>query len=108
MIIGLRHDVDEVYGLRWGLPKVISLEKYGVRSTFFVCVDVIRSDKDCSVLKRIVGDGWEIGLHLINTIGNSKLPSPRGELELLEKLVGVPVYGVAPCGKTVGFRGDVT
>ena len=108
MIIGLRHDVDEVYGLRWGLPKVISLEeKYGVRSTFFVCVDVIRSDKDCSVLRRIVGDGWEVALHLINTIGDSGLASPRSELELLEKLVGVPVYGVTPCGKTIGFRGDV-
>jgi hypothetical protein len=25
MIVGLRHDVSTVYGLRWGLPKVISL-----------------------------------------------------------------------------------
>jgi hypothetical protein len=109
MIIGLRHDVDEVYGLRWGLPKVISLEeKYDVRSTFFVRVDVVRSDKDCSALKRIVNDGWEVALHLINTIGDSSLPSPEGELGFLKKLVGVPVYGVTPCGKTIGFKGDVT
>lgn len=86
MIIGLRHDVDEVYGLRWGLPKVISLEeKHGVRSTFFVRVDVVRSDKDHSVLRRIVDDGWEVALHLINTVGDSSLPSPRGELELFEE-----------------------
>lgn len=109
MIIGLRHDIDNVYGLRWGLPKVVSLEeKYGVRSTFFVRVDVLRSDKDCNVLRRIVDRGWETGLHLINTINDSRLPSPRGELELLKKLVGVPVYGVTPCGTTIGFKGDVT
>jgi hypothetical protein len=27
MIVGLRHDLDTVYGLRWGLPKIISIEK---------------------------------------------------------------------------------
>ena len=25
-IVGLRHDLDTVYGLRWGLPKIISIE----------------------------------------------------------------------------------
>ena len=109
MIVGLRHDIDNVYGLRWGLPKVVSLEKkYGVRSTFFVRVDVIRSRKDREVLRRIVDEGWEVGLHLINTVGDPKLPSPKGELELLKKLVGAPIYGVTPCGKTIGFKGDVT
>jgi hypothetical protein len=58
MIVGLRHDVDTVYGLRWGLPKIISTEKkYDVRSTFFVRVDVVRSDKDRRVLKRIADEG---------------------------------------------------
>lgn len=48
MIVELRHDVDEAYGLRCGLPKVISLEeKYGVTCTFFV-VSMLY------VLKRIV------------------------------------------------------
>jgi len=109
LIIGLRHDIDTVYGFRWGLPKVVSLEeKYDVRSTFFVRVDVLRSDKDCHVLRRIVDRGWETGLHLINTINDSRLPSPRGELELLRKLIGVPVYGVTPCGTTIGWKGDVT
>jgi len=27
MIVGLRHDLDTVYGLRWGLPKIISIER---------------------------------------------------------------------------------
>lgn len=109
MIVGLRHDIDNVYGLRLGLPKVISLEeKFGVRSTFFVRVDVIRSRKDRDTLKRIVNDGWEVGLHLINTVGNSELIPPKAELELLKKTVGIPIYGVTPCGKTIGFKGDVT
>jgi len=109
LIIGLRHDVDNVYGLRWGLPKVVSIEKkLSVKSTFFVRVDIIRTDKDCKVLRQIVDDGWEVALHLINTTNDLKLPSPRGELELLRKLLGVPIYGVTPCGKTIGFKGEVT
>ena len=108
MIIGLRHDVDNVYGLRRGLPKVVSLEeKYGVRSTFFVRVDVL-SDSDCRVLKQIASRGWEIGLHLINTVNGSELLPPEDELKLLKKLLDVPIYGVTPCGHTIGFKGDVT
>ena len=108
-IVGLRHDLDTVYGLRWGLPKIISIEKkYDVKSTFFVRVDVIRSDKDKRALKRIADEGWEIGLHLINTINDSGLLSPEGELKLLKKLLDVPIYGVTPCGSTIGFKGDVT
>ena len=84
---------------------MISLEeKYGVRSTFFVRVDVIRSDKDCSVLRRIMDEGWEVALHLINTTGDSRLPSPIGELKVLKKLIGAPVHDVTPCGKTIGLR----
>jgi len=109
ILVGLRHDVDTVYGLRWGLPKIIAIEKrYGVKSTFFVRVDVIRSDKDKRALKRIADEGWEIGLHLINTINDTALLSPEGELKLLKKLLDVPIYGVTPCGSTIGFKGDVT
>ena len=108
-IVGLRHDLDTVYGLRWGLPKIISIEQnYAVRSTFFVRIDVIRSDKDKRALKKIADEGWEIGLHLINTINDSRLISPEDELNLLKKLLDVPIYGVTPCGSTIGFKGDVT
>ena len=109
MIVGLRHDLDTVYGLRWGLPKIIAIEKkYYVKSTVFVRVDVIRSDKDKRALKRIADEGWEIGLHLINTISDPRLLSPEDELKLLKKLLDVPIYGVTPCGSTIGFKGDVT
>lgn len=68
MIIGLRHDIDTVIGLRLGLPKIISIEKrYDVRSTFFIRVDIIKSKNDVNLLKKLVKEGWEIGLHLINT-----------------------------------------
>ena len=109
MIIGLRHDVDTVWGLRRGLPKVITIEKkHDVKSTFCIRVDVLRSDKDCAILRQIVGEGWEIALHLINTIDDSRLSSSRNELERLKELLDVPVYGVTPCGTTIGFKGEIT
>jgi hypothetical protein len=108
-IVGLRHDLDTVYGLKWGLPKIISIEKkYDVKSTLFVRVDLLGSDKDKRVLKALADEGWEIGLHLINTVNDSGLLSPQGELKLLRELLGVPIYGVTPCGSTFGFKGDVT
>jgi hypothetical protein len=109
LIIGLRHDIDNTYGLRKGLPKVINLElERGIRSTFFIRIDVIKSEKDIMILRKISEDGWEIGLHLINTTGDPRLPSPEEELKHLRKLLGVPIYGVTPCGKTIGFKGDLT
>ncbi len=109
MIIGLRHDIDTSYGLRQGLPKVISLEeRYDVRSTFFVRVDILHSDRDVEILRRILDSGWEIGLHLINTIGDPKLPPPKSELEVLKNFLGDSIYGVTPCGSTIGFKGDTT
>jgi hypothetical protein len=108
-IVGLRHDLDTVYGLRWGLPRIVAIEKKcGVRSTLFVRVDVVRSDKDKRFLKALAADGWEIGLHLINTVNDSGFLSPEEELKRLKELLDVPIYGVTPCGTTFGFKGDVT
>lgn len=108
MIIGLRHDIDNVYGLRRGLPKIIFLEeRYGVKSTFFIRTDIIRSEKDRRLIRQIEEKGWEIGLHLANTIDTSAMPSPKEELEIMNKL-GFQIHGVTPCGKTIGFKGDVT
>ena len=101
--------MGNVYGLRKGLPKVLSLEeKYGVRSTFFIRVDVVRSKEDRRAIGRIVDNGWEIGLHLINTVNDPEMPPPRSELERLQGLIDTPIHGVTPCGKTIGFRGDAT
>ncbi|MGC8933371.1 MAG: hypothetical protein ACP5LQ_08835 [Candidatus Methanodesulfokora sp.] len=107
MMIGLRHDVDNTYGLRRGLQKIIDVEsKLDIRSTFFVRVDVIKSEKDRNILRKIADDGWEIGLHLINTIGSPDLPSPMEELESLRRIS--EIHGVTPCGKTIGFKGEIT
>ncbi len=107
--VGLRHDVDTVYGLRRGVPKILAIErKYNVRSTFFVRVDVIRSERDSCMLNEIAKKGWEVGLHLINTVDDSRLMTPAEELKLLRKLVSLQIQGVTPCGSTIGFKGDVT
>jgi len=109
LIIGLRHDIDNTYGLRGGLPKVIGLEKrYDVKSTIFVRVDILRSKRDCEFLREISHEGWEIGLHLINTIEDASLTPPREELRILREIIGAEIYGVTPCGKTIGFKGDIT
>jgi len=109
LIVGLRHDIDTVYGLRRGLPKVIRIEeKYHVRSTFFVRIDIVRSEKDRRLLKEITDRDWEIGLHLINTINDSRLATPMDELKRLRRLVSAQIHGVTPCGTTIGFEGDVT
>lgn len=106
-LIGLRHDVDNTYGLRKGLPKIINLEsRLDIRSTLFVRADVIKSEKDIEMLRRITDEGWEIGLHLINTVRSPGLPPPEKELELLRRVS--EIHGVTPCGKTIGFKGEIT
>ncbi|MGD0329223.1 MAG: hypothetical protein ABSB40_02110 [Nitrososphaeria archaeon] len=108
MIIGLRHDVDTVWDLKWGISKVIALErKYKVRSTFFVRTDLLNSEKYCNYLRQIESEGWEVGLHLINTTNDPKLPASTNELNFLKERVA-NINGVTPCGSTIGFRGDAT
>jgi len=109
LIVGLRHDIDTVYGLRRGLGKIVAIEeKHGVRSTFFVRIDVIRTELDCSVLRDLKDRDWEVGLHLINTVNDASFVSPSYELERLKTLVNTEIHGVTPCGSTIGFRGDIT
>jgi len=91
-----------------GCLRLFLLRRDMVLGPPFVRVDVVRSGKDQRVLKRLVNNGWEVGLHLINTVGDSRLPPPMSELELLQSFIGQQVYGVTPCGKTIGFKGEVT
>ncbi|MFB0523767.1 MAG: hypothetical protein ACETV1_08450 [Candidatus Bathyarchaeia archaeon] len=109
LIVGLRNVIDNHYGLSHGLSKVVSIEKkHDVRSTFFVRVDVIHSQRDCRVLKEIADGDWEVGLHLINTVNDSRMMSSVDELERLKNLLGIEIHGVTPCGSTIGFKGEVT
>jgi len=108
MCIGLRHDIDNEWAIIKGVPKIIALEKkYNVKSTFFTRVDALKSERSRNYLLSLQDEGWEIALHLINTINTSKYPSASEELDILRSF-GFKVYGVSPCGKTIGFKGEKT
>jgi len=109
-VIGLRHDVDTTYfGLRKGLPIVVELErKFNVKSTLFVRAKIIKSNQDWCYLRRLEKEGWEIGLHLDNTINTPELPSPQEELKFLTEEVGLNIYGVTPHGGLIGWKGNTT
>ncbi|MBS7656940.1 MAG: hypothetical protein QXI71_03445 [Candidatus Bathyarchaeia archaeon] len=107
-MIGLRHDVDNIYGLRDGLPKLIRIEeKFGIRSTIFVRTNIMPEKSDKEYIKQLEDKGWEIGLHLTNTINTSEFPSPKDELRFLRN-IGLNIQGVTPCGQTIGWKGEVT
>ena len=81
------------YGARVGVPRILSmLEKYGIRSTFFVPADTARRHLD--VVKEIHDKGHEIGHH--GDVHESPVNVDRDEekrilevgLETLEKVVG--------------------
>jgi hypothetical protein len=78
-----------------------------VKSTLFIRIDIIKSENDRSILKQLAREGWEIGLHLINTDGTRSI-SPKDELEKLKRLTEVPIHGVTPCGSTIGWKGRDT
>jgi len=99
-ILGLRHDVDTKIGLLKGVPKVVKIEdKFDVRSTFFIRVKVLKSLNRNAVemLKDIEKNGWEIGLHLDNTLAIESMKSPQWELNELLKY-GFNVKGATPHG----------
>lgn len=110
LVVGLRHDVDSnFFGLRRGLPKVVEIERrFGVRSTIFVRARIVKSKEDIDYLRELEEEGWEIGLHLDNTINTPNLPLPDEELRFLREEVGVKIYGVAPHGGLIGWKEGVT
>ncbi len=110
--------MDNNLGLRLGIPKILEIEKkHDVRSVFFVRFDEISSANDVELLQDIVRDGWEVGLHLVNTDGRKgtyhrneerSFIRPEDELQNLKHLLDVPIYGVTPCGSTIGWSGETT
>lgn len=108
-LVGLRHDVDTGYDFTHGIKPVSKLEdRSDARSTFFVRVRLLRGHLDrVRVLEELQDDGWEIGLHLDNTVASPKDPPPQEELEELIQL-GFRVHGVTPHGGLYGFQGRVT
>ena len=108
MYIGLRHDIDNEWAITKGVPKIIALEKkYNVKSTFFTRVDALKTENSRSYLLSLQDEGWEIALHLINTIDSPAYEPAIKELETL-KSFGFRIRGVSPCGKTIGFKGEQT
>ena len=107
-VIGLRHDVDTKIGLLKGVPKVIEIEnRFDVRSTFFVRVKVLKSsgNEAVEVLKNAEKNGWEIGLHLDNTLALESIESPQWELEELLKY-GFNIRGATPHGGIFEASGE--
>jgi len=105
-VIALRHDVDSTFGLRYGLQKIINIEeKYNVKSTIFVRVDILKSKVDTLFLRQLEKRGWEIGLHLINTNNYPSVSSPDEELTNLRDKLRVKVGGVTPCGSGIEDKG---
>ena len=83
-IIASRHDVDTTFGLRYGIPKIIEIEKrHQIKSTIFVRLDILKNNADISFLQYLERSGWEIGLHLRNTIDSPDRASPEEELRFL-------------------------
>lgn len=105
-IIALRHDVDTTFGLRYGLQKIVDIEEeYNVKSTIFIRADILKSEADALFLRRLEKRGWEIGLHLINTINSPDVLSPEKERDILQDRLGVKICGVTPCGSGVEDKG---
>jgi peptidoglycan/xylan/chitin deacetylase (PgdA/CDA1 family) len=105
-IIALRHDVDTTFGLRYGLQKIVDIEEeYNVKSTIFIRADTLKSEVDALFLRQLEKRGWEIGLHLINTINSPNVLSPEKELDILRDRLRVKVCGVTPCGSGIGNKG---
>ncbi len=104
--IGLRHDVDHGYFIGKSIRKIRKIEeKYNVRSTLFVRTRIIRGKRELIVLlKEMEDEGWEIGLHLDNTVDEEK--AGRELNELLS--YGFNVKGATPHGGIYGFSGERT
>lgn len=109
-MIGLRHDIDTRIEFRRGLPQTLRLEdRYDARSTLFVRAVLLEpGSEETRIILQAQKDGWEIGLHLDNTVADPRAPfSPRDELERLRSL-GFDVRGVSPHGGLYGFQKEKT
>ena len=53
-------------------------------------------------------EGWEIGLHIINTKWSSKFYDSKGRVGSFFSHLEAQIYGVTPCGSTIGWKGEKT
>lgn len=87
----------------WQFEKIMELEKsYGYRSTFFFCVKRrhkldpyynIKDKKIIRMIKRLDGEGFEIGLHG-SYLSYQNLSYLKEEKRILEKILGKEVIGI--------------
>jgi peptidoglycan/xylan/chitin deacetylase (PgdA/CDA1 family) len=75
------------------IDELVSLEdKYGVRSTFFIPVDLFPISEIADTVRSVKAKGWEIALHFV-TEGNQEEGFLFMKKEFLESLFG-QVFGV--------------
>jgi peptidoglycan/xylan/chitin deacetylase (PgdA/CDA1 family) len=85
---------NEGFNPYYGVPAIAEIEeRFGIRSTFFFRPEYddgsqVQQYED--VMKTLVKDGWEVGLHANNT---SSVGEVVAEKKALESVLGKPVYG---------------
>jgi peptidoglycan/xylan/chitin deacetylase (PgdA/CDA1 family) len=96
-----RFDADVISKVRnegfnpyYGIPTITEIEdRLGIRSTFFFRPeydDGSHVGQYADVMKALVKDGWEVGLHANDT---SSVEEVVAEKKALESALGKPVYG---------------
>ncbi len=86
--------LKEGYNPYYGIPDIMEIEeKYGVRSTFFFRPYYDDGSDVCAysdIIKELVNGGWEVGVHLNDTV---TIDSILKQKEMIESLTGSKVVG---------------
>jgi peptidoglycan/xylan/chitin deacetylase (PgdA/CDA1 family) len=90
----IRKVSEESFNPYFGVPTIMEIEeRLGIRSTFFFRPeydDGSQVQQYADIMKALVENGWEVGLHANDT---STVEEVVAEKEALERALGKPVFG---------------